>query len=120
MKKVTNKFGIVNLNTYIYDTTIYHNKKNKMKYVAIGKTKIEIEAEQFNPPYQIPKGVINVYQMGKGTKQDPTWYTGEMWTPQGEKVRVKVGEWIVQESDVEDTYYSISDDVFKRKYKPLK
>jgi hypothetical protein len=40
-----------------------------MKYIAIVKS--EIEAEQFIPPLQIPKGVINVYEMGKGTSDDP-------------------------------------------------
>ena len=76
----------------------------------------EIEAEQFNPPFQIPKGVFNVYEMGEGTDEKPTWYTGEVWTIQGEKVRVRAGEWIVQEPDNSERYYPISDEVFKRKY----
>ena len=76
----------------------------------------EIEAEQFNPPLQIPKGVINVYEMGEGTDENPTWYTGEVWTIQGEKVRVRKGEWIVQEPDDSERYYPISDEVFQRKY----
>ena len=89
-----------------------------MKYVAIVRN--EIEAEQFNPPHQIPKGVINCYQMGKGTDEDPTWFTGEVWTIQGEKVRVKAGEWIVEEPDMIGRYYPIADEVFKRKYEELK
>ena len=98
---------------------LFHKQmKFKMKYVAIVRN--EIEAEQFIPPLQIPKGVINVYEMGKGTNDDPTWFTGEVWTIQGEKVRVKKGEWIVQEPDMIDRYYPIADEVFKRKYEELK
>ena len=89
-----------------------------MKYIAISRN--EIEAEQFNPPYQIPKGVINVYKMGSGTVGNPTWYTGEVWTIQGEKVRVIPGEWIVEEPDMEGRYYPIADEVFRRKYEPVK
>lgn len=89
-----------------------------MKYVAIARN--EIEAEQFLPPHQIPKGVMNVYQMGKGTEEDPTWYTGEVWTIQGEKVRVKAGEWIVEEPDMIGRYYPIADEVFRRKYEAVK
>ena len=75
-----------------------------------------IEAEQFLPPLQVPKGVFNVYEMGKGTEEDPTWFTGEVWTIQGEKVRVKAGEWIVQESGDNSRFYPISNDVFLEKY----
>lgn len=89
-----------------------------MKYIA--KKRNEIEAEQFNPPLQIPKGVINVYEMGKGTEDDPTWFTGEVWTIQGEKVRVNATEWIVEESEMQDRYYPIADSVFKIKYEALK
>lgn len=84
------------------------------KYVA--KQIPEIEAEQFLPPLQIPKGVINVYEMGEGTEKNPTWFTGEVWTIQGEKVRVKPFEWIVKEPGNNDRYYPISDEVFKSKY----
>jgi hypothetical protein len=89
-----------------------------MKYVAIVRN--EIEAEQFNPPYQIPKGVINCYQMGKGTEEDPTWYTGEVWTIKGEKVRVKASEWIIEEPNMMGRYYPIADEVFKLKYEEVK
>lgn len=79
------------------------------KYIA-KKTKI-IEAEQFLPPYQIPKGVINVY----GSPDGKT-YSGQVWTIQGERVNVKAGEWIVQEEGNPDRYYPIADDVFRKLY----
>lgn len=71
----------------------------------------EIEAEQFLPPNQIPKGVSNVYGSTDGTT-----YSGQVWTIQGERVNVKAGEWIVQEPDNPERYYPIADEVFKRKY----
>ena len=72
----------------------------------------EIEAEQFLPPNQIPKGVFNVY----GSSPDGTVYSGQVLTIQGERVNVKTGEWIVQEPDNPERYYPIADEVFKRKY----
>ena len=71
----------------------------------------EIEAEQFLPPNQIPKGVFNVYD-----SLDGTVYSGQVWTIQDERVNVKAGEWIVQEPDNPERYYPIADEVFKRKY----
>lgn len=71
----------------------------------------EIEAEQFLPPNQIPRGMINVY-----ISPDGTIYSGEVWTIQGEIVNVKAGEWVVQEPDSPERYYPIADEVFKRKY----
>ena len=71
----------------------------------------EIEAEQFLPPNQIPKGVFNVYG-----SLDGTVYSGQVWTIQDERVNVKAGEWIVQEPDNPERYYPIADEVFKRKY----
>ena len=83
---------------------------NKMaKYRA--KQINEIEAEQFLPPLQIPKGVFNVYGSPNGEV-----YSGQVWTIQGERVNVKAGEWIVQEPDNSERYYPIADEVFKRKY----
>ncbi len=83
---------------------------NKMaKYRA--KQINEIEAEQFLPPLQIPKGVFNVY----GSPNSEV-YSGQVWTIQGERVNVKAGEWIVQEPDNSERYYPIADEVFKRKY----
>lgn len=71
----------------------------------------EIEAEQFLPPHQIPKGVFNVY----GSPDGKT-FSGQVWTIQGERVNVKAGEWIVQEPDNSERFYQIADEVFKRKY----
>ena len=71
----------------------------------------EIEAEQFLPPNQIPKGVFNVY-----CSPDGTVYSCQVLTIQGERVNVKAGEWIVQEPDNPERYYPIADEVFKRKY----
>lgn len=71
----------------------------------------EIEAEQFLPPNQIPKGVFNVYGSPDGTV-----YSGQVWTIQGQRVNVKTGEWIVQEPDNPERFYPIADEVFKRKY----
>jgi hypothetical protein len=83
---------------------------NKMaKYRA--KQINQIEAEQFLPPLQIPKGVFNVYGSPNGEV-----YSGQVWTIQGERVNVKSGEWIVQEPDNPERYYPIADEVFKRKY----
>lgn len=79
------------------------------KYIA---RKIEeIEAEQFLPPNKIPKGVFNVYCSPNGEV-----YSGQVWTIQGERISVKAGEWIVQESDNPERHYPVSDEVFKRKY----
>ena len=63
----------------------------------------EIEAEQFLPPNQIPKGVFNVYGSPNGEV-----YSGQVWTIQGERVNVKAGEWIVQEPDNPERYYLLS------------
>ncbi len=82
------------------------------KYIA--KQRNRIEAEQFLPPYQIPKGVFNVY-----LSPDGDIYSGQVWTIQGEIVNVKAGEWIVQEPDNSERYYPIADEVFKRKYELL-
>lgn len=71
----------------------------------------EVEAEQFLPPYQIPKGVFNVYGSPNGE-----FYFGEVWTILGEKVVVRAGEWIIQEPRNPERYYSVADEVFKRKY----
>lgn len=78
-----------------------------------------IEAEQFLPPLKIPEGVINVYSLGGMNTGAPTEFTGEVWTIQGEKVRVKSGEWIIQEPDNSERFYPISDEVFTRKYEPV-
>jgi hypothetical protein len=72
----------------------------------------DIEAEQFVPPLKIPKGVMNVYEMNPGSG----YFAGEVWTIQGEKVRVHPGEWIVQERGNPERYYPIADVVFKEKY----
>lgn len=71
----------------------------------------EIEAEQFLPPYKIPKGVFNVY-----VSPDGEYYSGQVCTIQGEVVNVKSGEWIVQESENAECYYPIADSVFQKKY----
>jgi hypothetical protein len=72
----------------------------------------EIEAEQFNPPLQIPRQVINVYEMGEGTKKKPTWFTGEVWTNSG-KVRIKAGDWVVSD-DRNELIFIVSDIEFKQ------
>jgi hypothetical protein len=72
-----------------------------------------IEAEQFLPPNQIPKGVFNVYEIGEGT------FTGQVWTIQGQRVTVKPGEWIVQESGNPERHYPIADEVFRGKYEEV-
>jgi hypothetical protein len=79
--------------------------KYRAKYIT------EIEAEQFLPPFKIPKGVINVYASPNGEV-----YSGQVWTIQDERVNVKAGEWIVQEPDNSERYYPIADEVFQRKY----
>lgn len=76
-----------------------------------------IEAEQFLPSQnKIPKGVFNVYQMGSG---DNTWFTGEVWTIQAQRVRVREGEWIVTEPNNPERHYPIANEVFINKYQPL-
>jgi hypothetical protein len=75
----------------------------------------EIEAEQFLPPNQIPKGVFNVY-----SSPDGTFYSGKVWTIQNQMVNVEAGEWIVQEPNNSNRYYPISDKVFKNKYELIK
>ncbi len=67
----------------------------------------EIEAEQFLPPHQIPKGVTKNFDD----------YT--VITFQGEMVSVRSGEWIVKEEYGFDGYYPIADDVFQRKYEKV-
>ena len=80
----------------------------------------EVEAEQFLPPHQIPKGVINVYQMGGGTEDNPTWYSGEINTTTSEKrQRVSQGEWVIEEPEHQEKYYIVLDEVFKRKYQKI-
>lgn len=69
-----------------------------------------IEAEQFNPPLQIPKGVMNVHQMSDKS------YRGQVYTIQGVPVEVKSGEWIVKEPNNDDRYYPIANEVFIEKY----
>ncbi len=95
---------------YVLLGAVLLKNSNKMaKYRA--KQINEIEAEQFLPPLQIPKGVFNVYGSPNGKV-----YSGQVWTIQGERVNVKAGEWIVQEPDNSERYYPIADEVFKRKY----
>jgi hypothetical protein len=70
----------------------------------------EIEAEQFLPPHQIPKGVSDVYELSDGV------FSGRVWTIQGQRVSVNAGEWIVEESNNSDCHYPIDDTVFREKY----
>lgn len=83
-----------------------------MKYIE------KIEAEQFNPPHQIPEGVCNVVA-GRSIKDNNIYFTGEIKTMKDMWVEVKPTDWIVKESNVIDRYYSIEDGVFKSKYKPI-
>lgn len=85
-----------------------------MKKYQAKKCKI-IEAEQFLPPQQIPKGVMNVYEGAN----DPGIYSGEVVTAQGERVFVRPGEWIVSESSHPGRYYPIADNIFQDLYEPL-
>jgi len=71
----------------------------------------EIEAEQFLPPDNIPKGVYDVRNITKVT--EPI-YIGRVLTIQGQEVTVHAGEWIVQESKDPTRHYPIDDSVFKK------
>ncbi len=84
------------------------------KYQA--KQRKIIKAEQFLPPQQIPRGVMNVYEGAN----DPGIYSGEVVTAQGERVFVQPGEWIVKEPEAHpDRYYPIADEIFQELYDPL-
>lgn len=71
----------------------------------------EIEAEQFLPPCQIPRGIFSVY-----CSHDGIVCHGHVYNIQGKIVNVKPSEWIVQEPDNPERFYLIADEVFKRKY----
>lgn len=47
--------------------------------------------EQFNPPYSIPKEVINVYQMGN-------IFTGEVWIG-NTKHTISSTDWVCKDDD---------------------
>lgn len=75
------------------------------------KKPVIIEAEQFNPPKQIPKGVINVYE-GDGH------YVGEVTTIHGQKTVVISGDWIIPEP-MPGRYYPCKPDIFEKTYEPI-
>jgi hypothetical protein len=73
-----------------------------------------IQAEQFLPPSEIPIGVIDAHQ-----DLDGNWF-GYVLTIQGELVKVKSTEWIVQELENRNRYYPIQNEVFCRKYESVR
>lgn len=75
-----------------------------------------IEAEQFIPPNQIPRGVYDIRNVSKVA--DPI-YIGRVLTIQGQEVTVHSGEWIVTESSDDTRHYPIDDLVFQKKYELL-
>ncbi len=80
----------------------------------------EVEAGQFIPPYQIPRGVFNVYEMGSGTEDNPTWFTGEIVTTTSDvRQRVTAGEWVIEEPEHPNKFYIVLDEVFRRKYRQI-
>lgn len=76
------------------------------------KKPIVIEAEQFNPPEHIPKGVINVYS------NDGKHFVGEVTTIHGQKTFVVSGDWIIPEPDGIH-YYPCKPDIFETTYEPV-
>lgn len=79
-----------------------------------------IDVEQFIPPFQIPKGVINVYEMGHGTEENPTWFTGEVWVSRNgnpKKERIKEGDWVAKDDACPNCFRIISNDYLQSKYK---
>lgn len=88
------------------------NSSEMPKYQA-KKRKI-IEAEQFLPPHQIPRGV------GVLREENSSESVFVIETMQGEVVRVKSGEWIVAEGEAHpDRYYPIANEIFRDLYEPL-
>jgi hypothetical protein len=74
------------------------------------KRPVVIDAEQFTDPAHPPRGVYE----GTGRFGMPFFVT----TIQQQPVEVKVGEWIIAESDGVH-YYPCADSEFQRLYEPV-
>jgi hypothetical protein len=75
------------------------------------RSKETVEAEQFLPPNQVPKGIFNLSKI-KGQK-----LAGSTYNLRGKKVRIIAGSWIIYPKKVlPGRYLVLSDEDFRNQY----
>lgn len=79
------------------------------------KKPVEVEAEQYIPPHQIPAGV-SCYQDVLSTKAGDVKYVASVITPNG-MVHITPGEWII--TGVSGERYPCQPDIFEKTYDPV-